>query len=43
MLGFVGRRVVQEMVLEESLARLRKGWSPGIGRLDWNELYDDAR
>ena len=34
---------LQEMVLEESLARLRKGWSPGIGWFDRNELYDDAR
>jgi prevent-host-death family protein len=33
----------QEMALAESLARLKKGWPLGIGRLDREELYGDAR
>jgi len=33
----------QERALVDSLARLRKGWPLGIGRLDRDELYDDAR
>ena len=33
----------QERALADSLARLRKGWTLGIERLDRNALYDDAR
>jgi prevent-host-death family protein len=41
-----GRRQLtarQKRALADSVARLRQGWNLGIGRLDRDSLYDDAR
>ena len=35
--------IAQENALEASLAWLRRGWPLGIGRIDRDDLYDDAR